>query len=109
MNKRHLCNLLAIALPLLLAVSLHAAKLTNLCCKCRADPLGIDGRPIKRAIVAMSELGCSATSGVSRSAGTANTGGGCSGALATGGAGGSGIVIVRYRYAMPGGTLIMFC
>ena len=42
MNKRHLCKSLVLALPLLLAASLHAAGLTNLRCEYLTNPLGID-------------------------------------------------------------------
>ncbi len=42
MNQRHFCKSLVLALPLLLAASLHAAGLTNLRCEYLKDPLGID-------------------------------------------------------------------
>ena len=42
MIQRHLWKSLGIALPLLLAASLHAADLTNLRCEYRNNPLGID-------------------------------------------------------------------
>jgi alpha-L-rhamnosidase len=42
MNQRQLCKSLVIALPLLLAASLHAAGLTNLRCEYRENPRGID-------------------------------------------------------------------
>ena len=42
MNQRHLWRTLVIALPLLLAASLHAAEVANLRCEYRENPLGID-------------------------------------------------------------------
>ncbi len=42
MNQRHLWTPLVIALPLLLAASLHAAGVANLRCEYRENPLGID-------------------------------------------------------------------
>jgi alpha-L-rhamnosidase len=46
MNQRHIRTSLVIALPLLLATSLHAADLKNLRCEYRENPIGIDsGKP----------------------------------------------------------------
>ena len=42
MNIQHLCRSIVIALPLLLAASLHAADATYLRCEYRENPLGID-------------------------------------------------------------------
>ena len=42
MNQRHFCRFFAIALPLLLAASLHAVEVANLRCEYRENPLGID-------------------------------------------------------------------
>ena len=42
MNQRHFCKSLVLALPLLLAASLHATDVANLRCEYLTDPLGID-------------------------------------------------------------------